>query len=73
MREKVLRDLASRAATDAGFLKQARRTTSNSPVCLPVASEAVPAALQHDLPPRLGADRVRVDRHDPEVDGGGGV
>ncbi len=25
MREKVLRDLASRAATDAGFLKQARR------------------------------------------------
>jgi hypothetical protein len=24
MREKVLRDLASRAATDAGFLKQAR-------------------------------------------------
>ena len=25
MREKVLRDLASRAATDAGFLKQVRR------------------------------------------------
>src|SRR5215208_194992 len=25
LREKVLRDLASRAATDAGFLKQARR------------------------------------------------
>ena len=25
MREKVLRDLASRAATDAGFLKQSRR------------------------------------------------
>jgi hypothetical protein len=25
MREKVLKDLASRAATDAGFLKQARR------------------------------------------------
>ncbi len=25
MREKVLRDLASRAVTDAGFLKQARR------------------------------------------------
>ena len=25
MREKVLRSLASRAATDAGFLKQARR------------------------------------------------
>ena len=25
MREKVLRNLASRAATDAGFLKQARR------------------------------------------------
>ncbi len=25
MREKVLRDLASRAATDVGFLKQARR------------------------------------------------
>ena len=25
MRQKLLRDLASRAATDAGFLKQARR------------------------------------------------
>jgi hypothetical protein len=40
---------------------------------LPVASEGGPAAHQHDLPPRGGVVRVRVDRHDPEVDGGGGV
>jgi hypothetical protein len=40
---------------------------------LPVASKSVPAALQEDLPPRVGAGRVRVDRHDQEVDGDGGV
>ena len=44
-----------------------------SPVHLPVASEDVPAAHQHYLPPRLGVVRVRVDRHDQEVDSGGGV
>ena len=37
----------------------------------PMASQAVPAALPPDLPPRLGEDRVRVDRHDQEIDADG--
>jgi hypothetical protein len=38
-----------------------------------MASEGVPAPRRSDLPPRVGAVRVRVDLHDPEVDSGGGV
>jgi hypothetical protein len=36
-----------------------------------VAFEGVPAPRWPDLPPRVGVVRVGVDRHDPEVDGGG--
>ena len=103
MREKVLRDLASRAATDAGFLKQARRdlegtlvgfgyhltleelrlvedlrrrtaALSDKQLARTLASglRGAPAPRRPDLPPQVGADRVRVDQHDPEVDGGRG-
>jgi hypothetical protein len=42
-------------------------------VCWPVASEGGLAPRRPDLPPRVGVVRVRVDRHDPEVDGGEGA
>ena len=102
MRENVLRDLASRAATDAEFLKQARRNLkgtlarfgyeltleelrlvedlrrrtaamSDEQLARALAGgfEGVPLPRRPDPPPRVGAARVRVDWHDPEIDGDG--
>lgn len=105
MRENVLRDLASRAATEPTFLRRARQdlqgtlagfgydltleelrlvedlrgrtaAMSDEQLARTIASglrgrTGTPPA--GDLPPRVGTGRVRVDRHDPEVDGGGGV
>jgi hypothetical protein len=103
LREKVLRDLASRAATDAGFLKQARRDLEDTLArfgydltleelrlvedlrrrTAAMSDEQLARTLASGLrggtgtPParpaaRLGAGRVRADRHDPEVDVGRG-
>src|SRR5215212_4323381 len=104
VRENVLRNLASRAATDPTFLRRARRdlqgtlagfgydltleelrlvedlrrrtaAMSDEELARTLASglRGAPAPRRPDLPPQVGADRVRVDRHDPEVDVGRGV
>jgi hypothetical protein len=100
LREKVLRALAIRAATDAGFLKQARRDLEGTLTgfgyeltleelrlvedlrrrTAAMSAEQLARTLASGLrgragtpPARVGAGRVLVDRHDPVVDGGGGV